>query len=175
VGNDELVIGIVLVVALVGLAGFYAWRQVRTLRRPGAAVDPATPEGKYLKAQVRRRLIGSALMLVLAAQLAGALIFLEERAQRQAERADARAEARQRGIFAQPTAEERSFAGFYGAYLVAFLVVLLAIVALAFSDLLATRRYAVRAHRELRAQHHDLLEREIARLRQEKHQRNGHG
>jgi hypothetical protein len=166
-----LVIGIALVVAVLALAVFYAWRQVKELRQPGA---PGTTEGDYRRARVRRRLISSGLMLVLAGQLAGALIFLEDRAQQQTRRADARAEVRERGGEAQPTAEERDFARFYSAYWLATLLVLLVIVVLAFVDLWATRRFAVKAHRQLQAERRDMIDREIARLRQEKQERNGH-
>jgi hypothetical protein len=171
VAPNQLVTGFVLVVAVLALALYYAWRQLKSLRQPS---EPGSPEDRYRRAQIRRRLISSALMLVLAAQLAGALIFLEDRAQQQGRRADARAEVRQRGGEAQPTVEERNFARLYGAYWLATLVVLLVIVMLALADLWATRRFAVQAHRQLQADRREMIDREIARLRQEKQERNGH-
>jgi hypothetical protein len=166
-----LLTGSALVVAVLALALYYAWRQLKVWRQPS---EPGSPEDLYRRAQIRRRLISSALMLVLAAQLAGALIFLEDRAQQQGRRADARAEVRERGGEAQPTLEERNFARLYSAYWLATLVVLLLIVLLAFADLWATRRYGVQAHRLLQAERRAMIDREIARLRQEKQERNGH-
>jgi hypothetical protein len=139
------------------------------------ASDPGAAEVLYRREQARRRLISSGLMFVLAAQLAGALIYLQEPAQLQAERADARADARERGGEAEPTPEERSFARLYSAYWVVFLLILLAVVMLAFSDLWSTRRFGVRAYRQLQAERRDMIDRQIARLRQEKQERNGHG
>jgi hypothetical protein len=175
VGAEEVVFGAFLVIALVALSCYYAWRQLRILRQPGGAGDPATIEGLYRSRQVRRRLISSGLMLLLAAQLAGALIYLQQTAQRQGERAVARADARQRGEQVEPTPEEKSFVRFYTFYWLVFMLVLLWVVALAFSDLWATRRFALSAHRQLQVERRDMIDREIARLRQEKQERNGHG
>lgn len=172
--SDQMVLGVALVGTLLALSIYYAWRQVQLFRRPGAAGEPGTPEVEYRRAQARRRLIGSGLMLVLAAQLAGELFFLDERAKRQGDRADARAEARERGGEAQPGPEERSFARFYGVYWLVFMLVLLAVVVLAFIDMWATRRFAVQAHRQLQAERRDMIDRQIARLKQEKQERNGH-
>jgi hypothetical protein len=147
------------------------------LRQPRNAddPDPDAAEALYRGNQIRRRLINSGLMLVLAAQMAGAMVYTEIRAQRQAERADARADARERGeAQAPPTAEERSFLQFYGVYWLVFLLILLAMVALALSDLLSTRRFALRAHRQIQAERREMIDRQIARLRQEKQERNGH-
>lgn len=173
---DQVAVGVGLVVVLVATAVYYGWRQFRLLRQLRQADDPGCPESLYRREQARRRLWGSALMLVLAAQLAGALIFLEEAAQRQADRADARDEARQRGEQPPPpTPEERSFFRFYSAYWLVTLLVLLGMVLLALADLWATRSFGIRAHRQLKAERRDMIDREIARLRQEKHERNGHG
>ena len=90
-------------------------------------------------------------------------------------RADARAAALERGEEAPPpTPEEWSFARFYSTYWLVFLLILLVVVALAFSDLWATRSFAVRAHRQLQAERREMIDRQIARLREEKGQRNGH-
>jgi hypothetical protein len=175
VKQEQVIVGAVLVVALLGLALYTIWRQVRILRLPGGPGDPQTIEGVYRRAQVRRRLTSSVLMLVLACQLGGALLYLEGPAQQQADRADARADALNRDEpVAPPTAEERSFARFYGTYWLVFLLILLAVVALAFADLWATRRFGVRAHRQLQAERREMIDRQIARMRQEKGERNGH-
>jgi O-antigen ligase len=170
--EQEGIVGAVMIVALLALALYGIWRQIRELRVPGGPGDPQTIEGRYRRARVRRRLISSGLILILAGQLAGALLFLEEPAREQANRADERAGVRERGEQpVPPTAEERSFARFYGSYWVVFLLVLLCLVALAFSDLWATRSFGVRAHRQLQAERREMIDRQIARLREEKRQR----
>jgi hypothetical protein len=182
VGKDQVVAGVALVVALVALASYYAWRQLRWLRRTRGEDDPSPEEGLYRRAQAKRRLVNSVLMLVLAAQLAGALLYLEGPAKRQADRAvareaareAARAAGREAGGEAQPTAEERSFAGLYSAYWLLLLVNLLAVVVLALADLWATRRFLIQAYRQLQTERRDMIDREVARLRQERQQRNGH-
>jgi hypothetical protein len=173
---EQVAVGTVLVVALLSLAVYYGWRQFRLVRQLRGAADPGSAESLYRQAQAKRRSLGSALMLALAVQLAGAMLFLEDRAQRQAERADARAEAREKGEEpSPPTAEERSFARFYSAYWLVFLLILLGVVILALQDLWATRTFGLRAHRQLQAERREMIDRQIARLRQEKQERNGHG
>jgi hypothetical protein len=169
---DQLLVGLTLVAGLLLLSVYYAWRQIKALRQP---IEAGSVEDIYRRGQIRRRLISSGLLFILALQLAGALAFLEDRAQQQAERADARADFRERGGIAQPAPDERSFARFYSAYWLSILVVLAAVVSLAFVDLWATRRFAVQAHRQLRAERREMIDRQIARLRQEKQERNGHG
>jgi hypothetical protein len=173
VGTEEVILGSVLVIGLVAISLFYAWRQLKYWK-PSASLADAE-EGRYRYKQSRRRLLGSALMLVLAGQLAWDMLFLRQRAHEQGERAEARAEARERGEPGQqPTLEERSFARFYSAFWIVFLLVLLGIVTLAVVDFWATRIFAVRAHRQLRADRREMIDRQIARLRQEKGERNGH-
>ena len=58
-GGPQIVSGVVLVLTLLGLAAFYAWRQVRLLRQLRGA-DPAAAESRYRRAQARRRLASSA-------------------------------------------------------------------------------------------------------------------
>jgi hypothetical protein len=175
VGADQVAVGWALVVALLALAVYYGWRQLRLMRQLRGSADPGSVEALYLRARARRRLRGSALMLLLAAQLAGAMIFLEGRAQRQADQADARAGAREQGEEPPPpTPEERSFFRFYTAYWVGILLVLLGMVLLALGDLWATRSFGLRAHRQLQAERREMINRQIARLRQEKQERNGH-
>jgi hypothetical protein len=174
VKSEEAALGGLLVVGLLSLAVFYGWRQLWYFRQSEWERATESEEGMYRWKQARRRLLGSGLMLVLAGQLAWALLFLQERAHLQAERADARAEARERGEAAEATPAERSFARFYGGYWVIFLLILLGVVGLALVDLWATRRFAVSAHRQLRAERREMIDRQIARLRQEKQERNGH-
>ncbi len=107
-------------------------------------------------------------MLLLGVMLAGDLIFLEVPAQ---QLADQRAELEQHGDTTPLSADQRNFARFYGVFFLFFLLVLMAVVFLAAFDFWATRRYGLRQHRKLIADRRAMIEREVARLRQE---RNGH-
>jgi hypothetical protein len=172
---EQVIAGAVLVVVVLAVALYTMWRQVRILRLPGGPGDPQTIEGAYRRVQVRRRLTSSILMFILGCQLAGALIYLETPGQQQADRSGARTDARERHEeVAPPTAEERSFVRLYTTYWLIFLLILLGMVALAFADFWATRRFAVRAFRQLQAERREMIDRQIARLRQEKGERNGH-
>ncbi|HMF16299.1 MAG TPA: hypothetical protein VKE98_03790, partial [Gemmataceae bacterium] len=62
---SEYIFGVTLVLILLGSAGYFAWRQKRTLR---SLADPnmLTPEDRlYVHKQVRRRMLSSVLMVAL--------------------------------------------------------------------------------------------------------------
>jgi hypothetical protein len=168
VGLPEIVFGSLLIAVLLALAPFYAWRQLRALRQLRRAPDLPAAEADHLRRQVRRRLAGCALMLVLAGLLGGALVYLEEPAQRRADESDARGDAPPPPL----TPEDRHFLRLYGWYWIATLLVLLALVLLAAFDLWATRRYAWREHRKIQDDRRAMIERQVQRLRQS---RNGQG
>jgi hypothetical protein len=141
----QIVFGVALVVALLGLAAFTARRQLRVLREGPA--DPAAggEEAAHLRRQAWRRLVCGGLMLVLAVLLAGDLLYLEEPAQQLVNRVDAEG----REVVDEP--EEKQFTNFYVYYVIAFLLVLLALVVVAGYDLWSVRRFGMRQLRRLQA------------------------
>jgi hypothetical protein len=157
-----------LMLVLPGLAGYYAWRQVQTLR--GLRHDDTTPpeDRRYLRNQAWRRLACSALMVILAALLAGSF-FIEFRAQNLVDIGDA-AQARNERPDLDP--EQRSFFRFYTLYWVTALLVLLGMMGTALYDLVAIRRYGQRHFRKLQADRRAMIERQAARLRQDRYDRN---
>jgi hypothetical protein len=167
VGWDQIVFGASLVAVLLGVAGFYSWRQLRLLRRLNLRREQeflATEEDEFLRRQAWRRLINSGLMLVLAALLTGLLIWFEGPAQELAVTRDAFPE----GQVPPLNPEQRSFAQVYTGLWIALLLVLLAVVLVAAVDVWSTRRYAVRQYRKLQADRRAMIERQVARLRQER-------
>lgn len=163
-GWPQIVIGSLLVVLLGGLAIYYAWRQRRLLIELRSSDQPVE-EQRFFRRQAYRRLINSALLLILAGMLLGALVFLEDPAQRLAKVRDA-----------QPantplTPEERDFAWFYSWYWIVFLLILLVVVLLAALDFWATRRFGLAQHRKINQERKQMLESQLNRLREE---RNGH-
>jgi hypothetical protein len=161
----QTLFGAGLIGALVVLSLFYIWRQVQALRRLRSLPDLPPEERLFLRRQAWRRLVNSVLMLVLAALLTTALVYLEEPAQRLAEARDA---AQQAGNPGELTGKDRDFAHLYGAFWLVFLLVLMVVVLLAALDLWSTRRYGLREHRKLLADRREMIERQVARLREER-------
>jgi hypothetical protein len=153
------VFGGLLAAGVLAVAVAWGWRQLRALRRLGDDPDLADDERRRQRYQAWRRLAGCVLMLLLAGLLAGALLCLEDRAERLAPKAP------------DWTPDERSFLRFYTLYWIALLLVLLALMIVTGYDLWALRRQARREHRQLQADRREMIERQVGRLRQE---RNGH-
>jgi len=167
VGWPQIVSGTLLVVLLVALSVYTAWRQVRALQALRASSLP-DEEHRYEHRKAWRRLINSTLTFVLAALLVVGMVLLEDPAQRLADLRDAVADPDQHPL----TPEQKAFVRFYGTFWIVFLLILLAVLVLAALDLWSTRRYGLRAHRKLQADRRAMIERQVTRLRQ---QRNGHG
>jgi len=159
---SQIVFGVFLVIVLLGLAGFYAWRQILVLRRVGAG-EAWGEEGIYLRRQAWRRLVGSALMVLLAVLLAGALLFLEGPVQQLADRVDIDPQAAE-----EP--EQKALGNFYGYYWIAFLLLLLGLVVLAGFDLWAVRRFGLREMRRIQNDRRAMIARQSALLRQRREQ-----
>jgi hypothetical protein len=174
VGWPQIFFGGLLVLGLLVLALPNVLRQLRTLRSLGQTPDAPADEVRYERDKARRRLLSSALLIVLACQLAGALVFLEEPAERhgnewQAEVERPRAEAEPGP---ERTPELKGFVRLYTWYWIAFLVVLLAVLMVAWLDLWAIRTYARQQHRRIQADRRAMIEHQIEQMRAE---RNGHG
>src|SRR5438046_3652972 len=165
---DQLLFGIVIVLVLLGLAGYYAWRQVQTLRRLRATTEMSVDDRRYTTRLAWRRLFCCALMVLLAGLMFGSL-FLNERASQLAREVDL---AEERGEDANLNDEQKEFARYYSYYWIFSLLVLLVIVTLAAIDMLATRRFGLRQYRQIQADRRAMIEEQVARRR---HQRNGHG
>jgi hypothetical protein len=165
VSSTQIVFAAFLIVVLLGLAAYYAWRQVQALRGLRGQENLPREDRLYVRNQAWRRLACSGLMVVFAGILAGSF-FIEGPAE---ELADQRAAARERGEPEDPG--QQWFAKFYGYYWTVALLVLLAMVLLALYDLVAIRRFGARHFRQLQADRRAMIERQAARLREE---RDGH-
>jgi hypothetical protein len=168
---DQIIFGTVLIVLLLGVAGFFAWRQGQTLRDLRTREDLSPEDRRYTRNQAWRRLFCSFLMVVFAVLFAGSF-FLEEPAQ---VLADQREAARDRGDDLPFNPEQARFAEFYRNYWIIMLLVLLAIIILAALDFFAIQRYGRRHYRQIQAERRALIQdfnNELARMRS---QRNGPG
>jgi hypothetical protein len=167
VSGTQIVYAGVLITVLVAVAGFFAWRQVLTLRGLRGNENLPPEDRRYARFQAWRRLVCCALMVVFAGLLGGSF-FLEADAQRMADEHEA---ARAQDENAEFNPQDKDKAGFYAGYWITALLVLLGMVTLAFFDLLAIRRYGRRHFQKLQADRRAMLQRQVSRLRQE---RNGH-
>ncbi|HWY85354.1 MAG TPA: hypothetical protein VNX28_01450 [Gemmataceae bacterium] len=152
---SELLFGILLVVALVGLASYFAYRQFQTRR--AVAQDRAMPldERGFLIRQSRRRLICSVLMFLFAGLLVG-WFFIEPNV-RDLKAADIREPGD-----TPPVVELVAY------YWITALLLLFGILALAGMDFFATARYGLRQKKLLEVEHRTALEIDAARLRRER-------
>jgi hypothetical protein len=169
VGWTQILFGTILILVLLFVAILYSVRQFQTLGRLRAAEEMPLEERDYLRSRAWRRLLCSLLMLVLAVMLTGALVYLENPAYQLVELRAAL--EREEGTLPPLSDEWKLFARSYTVFWIVFLLVLMTVVFLAALDFWATRRYGLRQHRKIIADRRAMIEREVARLRQ---QRNGH-
>jgi hypothetical protein len=156
-----MLVGALLVAVLLSLSTFYAWRQLQMLRRLNAGTDLSPEEALWRRRQAWRRLIGCALMFVMAVLVAVAHLFLEIPTQQIADQGGA----------AAATEEQRWMLKLWGGVWEAVLVLLMALLAVAGVDLWSTRRFTVRQMRRIQEDRRAAIQEEIIR---HKRDRNGH-
>jgi hypothetical protein len=159
----EIVFGTLLVVLLLALACYYGWRQVQSLRTLRATQESLPDEYRYLRRRAWRRLIGCVFMVVVAVMLGGLLLF-EERGQ---ELADISAPWTESGEDAPLSPEQRQFRTLYTCWIIGLLLSLLGMLTMAALDMLATRRFSLTQQRRIQADRRAMIERQVARLRQQ--------
>jgi hypothetical protein len=161
---SELIFVVALVVALLGLAVFFALNQKKTIFCLRTDQTLVSEERTYLRKQVRRRLICSVLMTILAGMLVG-WCFLEQRLP-QSDQPRLNEPAMPPHMNESQKADLRFLIVYWSAALIVFLGLLF----LAAADFMATARFGVRRQRQLNAEQRQMLEAELARWR---HERNG--
>jgi hypothetical protein len=164
----QIIFGVLLVLILVALAGFFSWRQWRVLSGLRQVQDVSPEDRRYMRRQAWRRIACSLLMVVLAGLLAGHF-RLEDRAHNLIAEGETNL---QRGEKRELNAEEQQFLKTYYSYWLVTMLVLLGLITLAGFDFFAIRRYGRRHYRQIQADRRAMIENQLARLRI---QRNGHG
>lgn len=158
----EQILGALIVLLLLGLASWFGWRQWQVFRELPTLEDLPSDERRYLRRQAWRRLVGCALMVVLAGLLAGwYLLGFHEFANQ------FRAESEETAGPVQRTPEQEQQLRSCSYYLIACLLTLLAMLGVAAVDFWSIRRYATRHHRQIMAERRAMIERQLQRLRQE--------
>ncbi|HVS35359.1 MAG TPA: hypothetical protein VMS17_07225 [Gemmataceae bacterium] len=157
----EIASAALLVGALTALAAVYGWLQVRMLRRLRGPHTLSPDEARWRRGQAWRRLAGSALMLPMAALLGWAALIMGPRV----------AQLAAQGPPQNNTPENHAFMRLYAIVWIAFLLLLLALLAIAAVDIWATRRFSIREQRKIIDARREMVAQEVAKMRQ---QRNGH-
>ncbi len=164
----EFIFGVLLVVLLLAMAGFFAWRQYLALRSLRHAPGTSPEDRRYTRNQAWRRLVCSGLMVLLAVMLGAWLFYLGKPLGEWVALSDAAAD---RGQPMHLDPEQKRFATLYLYYWLFALMLLLALISLAAVDFFAIRRYGQRHYRQIQADRRAMIEQELIRLRS---QRNGH-
>ena len=160
---SQIVFGVLLTIILLGMAGFFGWRQLLTLRSLRSADNVSDEDRRYMSRQAWRRLTCSVIMVVLAGMLA--MHYRLEPA------ANELANKKQLDPAHEFTPAEEAFTRTYAVYWAIVLLLLLTIVVLAGVDFFAIRRFGLRHYREIQADRRAMIEGELSRIRS---QRNGH-
>jgi hypothetical protein len=160
-----VVSAVLLIAVLVGLAGYYAWRQVQALRGLRRAENMPPEDRSYVRNQAWRRLACSALMVVFAGLLAGSFIT-EPLIQPLLDFGDAAHERNEHPVL---NPEQKQLFHDYTLYWVAALLVLMGMMGLALFDILAIRRFGQRHFRKIQADRRAMIERQAARLRERRY------
>lgn len=154
----------VIIATLLCFSGIFAWRQVQTLRWLAEKENVSPEDRTYYRRRSYRRLVGCLLTAVLAALFVGLFAFgIMQELDRLV---DAAKGAQAEGRTLSP--EEEAFLAYGLRYVCAIGVVVLALLALAFVDLLATRRYGMRHRKRIQDDRRAMLQRQLPLLRQER-------
>jgi hypothetical protein len=167
----EQPLALVIVAVLIGLAGYFGVQQWRAIRRLKQAENLHPEERRYQRRHAGRVFICCVLMIMVAGMVGGWYVLGLERNAVQLSR-EANVEAENPDHILNPN-QQRSL-WFFTVYWVMAILLLLAMVYVAFMDLWAVRRFGLRQMRQLQADRRAMLERQIALLRAERIESNGH-
>jgi hypothetical protein len=162
-----------LVLLLLGVAGYFARQQVQALRALPRQDNLPPEDERYFRRRAWRRLLGCALLAAIAGMIAWAYVG------GLVERLDAIGEANQArpdGAAPALNPEDKQFVKFFGYYWIGILLLLLVLVFVAGWDMWATRGYASRHYRRINDDRRAMLQRQLVQLRKERGlRRNGPG
>ena len=167
VDNSNVILALVpIVAALLLVAGVYAWKSIQTLRRTTQFHEMLPDERQFQRRMAWRRLVNSALMLLLTAMIA--IPFPIGLHQKITDLGERRELERREDRLAPLTPEERDLGRFYVAYWIATLLLLGVVVGVAGLDLMATRRYGLRKLLQIQTERRAMIERQLRNLRKER-------
>ncbi len=157
-----------LVLVTVILAAVFARQQVLTLRHLPAKTELLPEDRSYFYRQAWRRLVGCVLMVAVAGMMS---VWYVNGYDAGMDAIGAARDAQKAKGDLRLTPEQESAGRFFVYYVNTMLLLLLALLILAGSDLFAIRRFAARHSRAIRDDRRAMLESELAALRRERGQR----
>jgi len=164
----EFILATVIVTVLIGLAVFFGWQQWQAMRRLRQAENLHPEDRRYQRMHAGRVFVCCVLMVMVAGMVGGWYVLgLEGSARELGQQAAVQPEDSDHPLDAN---QQRSLT-FFTFYWILAILLLLAMVYVAFMDLWAVRRFGLRQIRQLQADRRAMLERQIALMRTE---RNGH-
>jgi hypothetical protein len=169
--SSEQLLAVVIVTVLVGLAGYFGWQQVRAIKRLRQTENLHPEDRRYHRLHAGRVFICCVLMIMVAGMVGGWYILGFEGSARDLGQQATDQPANSDHLL--DAAQKRSLT-FFTVYWVLAILLLLAMVYVAFLDLWAVRRFGLRHMRQLQADRRAMLERQIALLRAERAESNGH-
>jgi hypothetical protein len=167
VDNSNVILALVpTVTVLLLVAGTYAWKSIQTLRRTTQFHEMLPDERQFQRRMAWRRLVNSALMILLAAMIA--MPFTAGMHQKITDLGERREQERREDRLAPLSPEERDLGRFYVAYWIVALLLLGVVVGVAGLDLMATRLYGVRKLLQIQTERRAMIERQLRNLRKER-------
>lgn len=153
-----MVVGLLFAVFL-GLLGVGAGlRQFVTLARIRTQPFMANEDHRYFRAQARRRLLASGLLIVIGAMIAN--WYLSGMDARMDQIGDRRADA--------PAEADKEFTRLVGLYWISVILLVGVVICVAVIDFIATRKYWMARYKEIKTDHETKLQRDLAVYRQQK-------
>jgi hypothetical protein len=154
-----------LVLALLGVAGYFSWQQVQSLRALPRLVGLQPEDRRYLRNLAIRRITGCLCLVGIAVLIGAAFVSgLEARVQEISDQRGALPEGPKPALNEEQGAAVR----LYAAYAVSLLLLLLGVVFLAAVDVWAIRRYGIRHYRRIQGDRRAMMERQLRQLRIER-------
>src|SRR5262249_43991077 len=145
----ELIFGIAIVLVLLGVAGYFGYRQIQNSQKLSRDRDIPNEERQFIRRQIRRRLVCCVLMVIFPGFLAGWFVIEDRLPERIANNPEEKP-------------GENPWVEMIVYYWSLALFVLFTILALAGLDAIATARFGLRSHRALEIERRTVLEAEAA-------------
>lgn len=155
--NSQTTTGLILAGGLIAFGLFAAGLQVRGSRRLIAKAIVPSDERAYFRKRYRRRFLTGIIMVVIGTMIGGAYLSGMER-RVDALKADPNAPAEAPKL----EGENKEFVQFWSGFWIVVVALVFTVVGLAFTDAIATRRYAMKQFGIIKEDHEAKLRRDLA-------------
>lgn len=161
--NHTATVAFVIAGGLLLFGGVTCWLQLRGWRALRARTHVPSDEFGYLRNRYRRRALTGGLLALVGGLIAGAYLSgLELKVDALTAKGAATDPNQPDGAKRDMTPEEKQLVRVWVGYWVVVLVLVFVVIGLAFTDALATRRYAMQQYQVIREDHEAKLRRDLA-------------